>query len=90
MTKSLSDHDLLLRIDERQRNIKNQVNSVKNSLNCVVKTTDDDYIEIRTKVDSMWDSKNKMIGWMLGAGIAGGGIATFMKTLTIEVLGFFQ
>jgi hypothetical protein len=41
------------------------------------------------KVDNMWDSKNKMIGWMLGAGIAGGGIASFVSTAVKTIMANF-
>lgn len=42
---------------------------------------DDEYRELKGKVDSLWDSKNKMVGWMLGAGIAGGGVSALLSSL---------
>ena len=60
--------------------IKKGIDDVNNSLDCMVKN-DDEYKELKTKVDSLWDDKNRMIGWMLGAGIAGGGISTVLDGL---------
>jgi len=64
--------------------IKKGVEEISNSLNCMVKN-DDDYKELKYKVDSLWDSKNKMVGWMLGAGIAGGGISALLNSLVKTV-----
>lgn len=83
--KQFTDHDLLLRIDERQQIIKAKVASIEESLDGVVKNCDEDYQEMKNKVDSMWDSKNKMIGWFLGSGIAGGMASTLIGDLVKSV-----
>ena len=83
--KAVSDHDLLVRIDERQKNIMSKVILVCKSLNKKV-DDDKDYREMARKVDSLWDSKNKMIGWMIGAGATGGTLVTLVKGLAEKVL----
>ena len=88
--KKLTDHDLLLRIDERQQAIKAKVASIEASLSGVVKDCDDEYQEMRNKVDSMWDSKNRVVGWLLGCGIAGGTISTLLTGLVKTVLAFIK
>jgi hypothetical protein len=47
---------------------------------------DDDYKRMVAEHKSLWDSKNKMIGWMIGAGMTGGGIATALGKIASEVL----
>ena len=84
MAKKVNDHDLLLRIDERQKNILGKVSSLCEQLDKKV-DYDADYQEIVRKVENLWDSKNRMIGWMLGAGIAGGTVSTVLKSI-VEVL----
>lgn len=89
MTSKLSDHDLLLRIDERQYSMVTQLNTMNKKLECVV-INDDDYKVLVGKVNSMWDSKNKLIGWMLGAGVAGGGISAMLNGIVKDVLANFN
>ena len=60
--------------------IKENVVEIKQKLNCMV-PNDSDYKELKMKVDSLWDSKNKLVGWMLGAGIAGGGVSAVLSGL---------
>lgn len=80
-----SDHDLLTRIDERQQVIKSKLEGVEKCVAKSVNIDDEEYKEMRVKVDSLWDSKNKLVGWMLGAGIAGGGISTLLNNLVKAV-----
>ena len=80
-----SDHDLLTRIDERQQIIKSKVENIEKCIAKTVSIDDEEYKEMRAKVDSLWDSKNKMIGWMIGAGAAGGSIVTILRTIAIDV-----
>jgi len=69
--------------------IKENVVEIKEKLNCMV-PNDSDYKELKMKVDSLWDSKNKLVGWMLGAGIAGGGVATILKGLVTQVIAMIK
>ena len=81
MTKKLTDHDLLVRIDERQRGIAKKVSSLCGSLKKKV-DNDEDYKEMEIKVNKLWDSKNQFIGWLIGsAGIGGvaGALANQLK-----------
>ena len=80
MTKKLTDHDLLIRIDERQVSISRKITDLCDILKFKV-NNDEEYKEMVRKVDNLWDSKNKMIGWMVGAGASGGLISTLIKNL---------
>lgn len=60
--------------------IKENVVEIKKKMDCMV-PNDSDYKELKMKVDSLWDSKNKLVGWMLGAGIAGGGVSAVLSGL---------
>ena len=69
--------------------IKDDVVEIKQTIKCMV-PNDSDYKELKMKVDSLWDSKNKLVGWMLGAGIAGGGVATILKGLVTQVIAMIK
>ncbi len=60
--------------------IKETVVKIENKIDCMV-PNDAEYRELKLKVDSLWDSKNKLVGWMLGAGIAGGGVSALLSSL---------
>ena len=60
--------------------IKENVVEIKKKMDCMV-PNDSEYRELKMKVDNLWDSKNKVVGWMLGAGIAGGGISAMLNGL---------
>jgi hypothetical protein len=70
MTKdneNLSNKELLIRIDERQRRILNDISDIKRTLNGKV-DNDESYGEMREKVETLWDMKNKLIGYAAGSG----------------------
>lgn len=69
--------------------MKKGIDDIKNSLNCMVKN-DDDFKEMENKVDTLWDIKNKLIGYMLGAGISGGVIGSMLKGIASDVLAMFK
>ena len=59
--------------------IKSKVESVEKYIPKAVVRDDSEYKEMKSKVDSLWDSHNKLVGWMLGAGVAGGSVATVLS-----------
>ena len=69
--------------------MKKGIDDIKNSLNCMVKN-DDDYKEMKDKVDTLWDIKNKLIGYMLGAGISGGVIGSLLKGIATDVIAMLK
>ncbi len=74
----VKNNDLLIRIDERQKEMAKDIADIKLSLNYVVQN-DDEYKDIRKKVGIMWEDRMKMIGYMIGSGITGGAIGTLLK-----------
>ena len=87
MTKNISqmkDRELLIRIDERQAGMSKKIANLCDTLSLKV-NNDEKYKEMVGKVDNLWDSKNKVIGWLIGsAGI--GGIAGALANQIKEVL----
>lgn len=69
--------------------MKSGIDDIKNSLSCMVKN-DDDYKEMEKKVDTLWDIKNKLIGYMLGAGISGGVIGSMLKSIASDVIAMMK
>lgn len=58
--------------------LKDGVDGINHKLDCKV-DNDKTYTEMVDKVDNLWDSKNKLLGYMLGAGVAGGGISVILS-----------
>lgn len=69
--------------------MKSGIDDIKNSLNCMVKN-DNDYKDMKDKVDTLWDIKNKLIGYMLGAGISGGVIGSLLKGIATDVIAMLK
>ena len=67
-------------LSEKMDTVKFTVVKIEKKLDCMV-PNDADYQELKMKVDNLWDSKNKMVGWFLGAGLAGGSVATLLQSL---------
>lgn len=78
MTKT--NNDLLIRIDERVKKTSEDIVDIKKNLDCKV-NNDKNYVEMTDKVDNLWDNKNKLIGWLLGAGIVGGTTGNLLSGL---------
>ena len=66
-TNGLSNKDLLIRIDERQQQIRCDITEIKKEL-CKKVPDDDDYHLMKKKVDKLWDFKNKTVGYAACAG----------------------
>jgi len=72
-----SNNDLLIRIDERQKEMSKDISSIKDGLDH--KVDNDIAHEKRVKrIDTLWDDRNKLVGYMLGAGVAGGGTVSLL------------
>ena len=69
--------------------MKKGIDDIKGSLNCMVKN-DNDYKDMKDKVDTLWDIKNKLIGYMLGAGISGGVIGSLLKGIATDVIAMLK
>jgi len=80
----LTDHDLLVRIDERQKGVNVKINSLCQKLELKV-DDDENYREVEIQAKDWRDTKNKMKGWAvgiaLGGGTTGGLISIFVKNL---------
>ena len=83
-----TDNKLLIRIDERQKKMSTDICEIKKKLNCTV-IENDDYKDMKEKVYRLWDDRNKMLGYMIGAGVAGGGISTILSSAVKTILANF-
>lgn len=64
--------------------MKKGIDDIKGILNCTVKE-DDDFKSMKAKVNTLWDERNKLIGWMLGAGLVGGVTGSVLKNIVSSV-----
>jgi hypothetical protein len=80
-----NDHDLLIRIDERQNDMAESLETLATKMDRLV-PNNTEYKQMKLRVENLWDSKNRVIGWMLGAGIAGGGVVALIRG-GLQVLG---
>ena len=98
MKENQSNNDLLIRIDERQQEMSKDILTIKNKLETVVTNEkcierqagfSKDFSEMRNKTNTMWDERNKFLGYMIGAGMAGGGISSFLVGAVKAVMASF-
>lgn len=89
MPRKLTDHDLLVRIDERQKNMSKKINSLCKKLKLKV-DDDEEYQEVKTEAKDWRDTKNKIRGWLigvaLGGGATGGAVSLIISNLVKGVL----
>ncbi len=67
-------------IANKVETIKENVMEIKQKLNCMV-PNDSDYKELKMKVDSLWDDKNRLIGWLIGSGVIGGSVSVIAQSI---------
>jgi hypothetical protein len=60
--------------------MKEGIDTIKSSLDCMVKN-DSEYKEVKTKVDQLWDDRNKLIGWLIGSGVIGGSVSVLAQSI---------
>lgn len=60
--------------------LKEGIDTIKSSLDCMVKN-DSEYKEVKTKVDQLWDDRNKLIGWLIGSGVIGGSVSVLAQSI---------
>ena len=84
-----TNNKLLIRIDERQQIVLKDIKDIKYKLDCKVEDNPD-YHDMKDKVYRMWDDRNKMIGYMIGAGIVGSGITSLLSGAVKTILANFH
>lgn len=60
--KTETQRELLIRIDERQKSIENRLKTIEQAL-----INPNEHLELMEKVDKLWDWKNKIVGYAVGA-----------------------
>lgn len=68
--------------------MKEGIDSIKDSLNCMVRD-DAEYKELKSKVDNLWDDRNKVIGWLIGSGVIGGSVSVIAQSLVKTIQATF-
>lgn len=71
---------LLIRIDERQKAMSDKIDVIDAKMKCFV-MNDDEFKDLKGKMKTLWDERNKLIGWMMGAGVIGGSVSVIAQTL---------
>jgi len=83
-----TQNNLLIRIDERQKEMARDMSIINNKLDLMV-LNNEEYKDLKRKVSTLWDERNKLIGWMLGAGLVGGTTGALFKQLVSTVFAKF-
>lgn len=82
----MTNKELLIRLDERQKTIFNKLGDIEKKLNGKV-DHDEDYAEMKNKVTKLWDWKNKVEGKAAVLGALAGAIAALVMKLIESKLG---
>jgi hypothetical protein len=83
-----TNSDLLIRIDERQKEMSKDILSIKQNIDC--KVDNDNVYEARgKKIDTLWDDRNKVIGYLMGAGVIGGVTSNILGGLVKTIFAQF-
>ena len=72
-----TNETLLIRIDERQKEVLHKVQNIETEMKTTVKE-DENFKNLNNKVKTLWDDRNKIIGWVVGAGVVGGSTANLI------------
>lgn len=83
----LTNKDLLIRIDERQKYILKVISAFQVALS--LKVDKDDFDPYAKKIDKIWDERNRIIGYIVGGGLAGGAISQVLGSALKAVLAYF-
>ncbi len=78
---TITQKELLIRIDERQRQMSADIAELKTIL-CGKVNDDKEYQTLKQRVSELWDFKNRSLGYAAGAGA----IASFVYQLIDKVL----
>ena len=68
--------------------MKEGIDHIRGSVDCMVKN-DGDYQDVVKKVNTLWDDRNKVVGWLMGAGIIGGAVPVVFQSLIKAVSAHF-
>ena len=73
----MTQKELLIRIDERQRTIFKKLGDIEKKLNGKV-DHDEEYALMKNRVNKLWDWKNRIEGKAVVLGALAGGVAAFV------------
>ena len=77
-SKDFTQKELLIRIDERQKQMSKDIRELKKKI-CDKVPNDDDYKSMKQRVDELWDWKNKAIGIAAASGAAASLVFSFVE-----------
>jgi hypothetical protein len=81
----MKDTKLLVRIDERQKKMATDMGEIKKCLKSTV-MDDEEFKQMKNRLNTLWDDRNKLIGWMIGTGVIGGAVGSALKQLGTAIL----
>ena len=78
-----TNETLLIRIDERQKEMSKKLDNISISLNSKVDC--EEFEQFKNKINTLWDERNKLIGLLLACGVVGGTTGALIKQLVTGV-----
>lgn len=78
-TENFTQRELLIRIDERQKQMSEDIASLKACMERKV-SVNGEYEIMKAKVEKLWDWKNKAMGYAAGAGAVASLVFEVIKT----------
>jgi hypothetical protein len=90
MTKETNE-TLLIRIDERQKEMSKKLDNISNGLSNKIDCEEfeqfknKEFKELKDKMSTLWDERNKLIGLLLACGIIGGTTGAMIKQVVSSV-----
>ncbi len=82
---NITQKELLIRIDERQRQMSADISHLKTIL-CGKVDDGSEYQTMKQKVNELWDFKNRALGYAAGAGAIASFVYQFIDSVIISKL----
>lgn len=82
---TITQKELLIRIDERQRQMSADLNELKTILTGKV-DDGNEYQTLKQRVNELWDFKNRALGYAAGAGAIASFVYQFIDSVLISKL----
>lgn len=82
---TITQKELLIRIDERQRQMSADLNELKTILTGKV-DDGNEYQTLKQRVNELWDFKNRALGYAAGAGAIASFVYQFIDNVLISKL----
>ena len=79
-----NDYRLLISINEKLTDICEEIRQINKNLSKKV-DNDEEYKDLKIKVNSLWELRTKIIGMLIGSSLGGGLIASILDNIVRNV-----